>query len=139
MDVTNVEGIPKKSSFKSEDVCRMVGIRPYVLRFWESEFSEICPIVSDSGQKIYERKDIELVLLIKRWIFGEKLTVEQVKKRIYDRSVNHNSASQQKDSVGVDPEKIKNTHDYSTLSTIKKELLKVQLSLHAIQKRNNWS
>lgn len=74
--------IPNKSSFKINEVCALTGVKSYVLRFWESEFEEIQPIVSSSGQKLYEHRDIEAILLIKKLLFEDKMTIERAKAEI---------------------------------------------------------
>lgn len=83
--------IPNKSTFKINEVCALTGIKSYVLRFWESEFEEIAPIPSSSGQKLYELKDIEAILLIKKLLFDDKLSVErarlEVKKLLPERKL----------------------------------------------------
>ena len=61
--------LPQKSVFKSDEVCEIVGIKPYILRFWESEFTEISSITS-SLEKLFEQKDIILVSIIKELLFG---------------------------------------------------------------------
>jgi DNA-binding transcriptional MerR regulator len=71
--------IPNKSSFKINEVCALTGVKSYVLRFWESEFTEIAPITSSSGQKLYEHRDIESILLIKKLLFEDKMTIERAK------------------------------------------------------------
>lgn len=71
--------IPNKSSFKINEVCALTGVKSYVLRFWESEFEEIMPIVSSAGLKLYEHRDIEAILLIKKLLFEDKMTIERAK------------------------------------------------------------
>jgi DNA-binding transcriptional MerR regulator len=71
--------IPNKSSFKINEVCALTGVKSYVLRFWESEFTEISPIGSSTGQKLYEHRDIESILLIKKLLFEDKMTIEKAK------------------------------------------------------------
>lgn len=71
--------IPNKSSFKINEVCGLTGVKSYVLRFWESEFEEIAPLVSTTGQKLYEHRDIEAILMIKKLLFEDKLTIERAK------------------------------------------------------------
>lgn len=71
--------IPNKSSFKINEVCGLTGVKSYVLRFWESEFTEIAPLVSTTGQKLYEHRDIEAIMLIKKLLFDDKLTIERAK------------------------------------------------------------
>ncbi|MGB0454235.1 MAG: MerR family transcriptional regulator [Bacteriovoracaceae bacterium] len=74
--------IPEKSSFKEDEVCRLTGVKPYVLKFWESQFDEINPLTSATGKKVYEHSDIQAVALIKKFLFEEKLSVEKAKERL---------------------------------------------------------
>ena len=74
--------LPNKSHFKVNEVCSMTGVRPYVLRFWETEFPEIGPITSSSGQKLYEYKDVELVAFIKDLLFNKKMNMEEAKAHV---------------------------------------------------------
>ena len=71
--------IPNKSNFKFQELTPITGVKPYVLRFWETEFPEISPVTGDSGQKIYARKDVETILRIKKLLFEEKLTIPEAK------------------------------------------------------------
>jgi len=74
--------IPEKSIFKVDEVCRLTGIKPYVLRFWETEFESINPITSSSGKKLYERGDLKNIFEIKKLLFEEQMTVEQAKQSL---------------------------------------------------------
>lgn len=74
--------IPDRLYFKIGDVANIVGVKPHVLRYWESEFSEIQPEKSLSGQRVYRRKDVETVLLIKRFLYSEKYSVEGARNRL---------------------------------------------------------
>jgi len=85
--------IPNKSHFKMNEVCGLAGVKPYVLRFWESEFEQINPINSASGQKLYEHKDIEAVAFIKKLLFDDKLNIEEAKRELVLRQ----SSSETKD------------------------------------------
>ena len=71
--------IPNKSLFKVDEVCSIVGIKPYVLRFWESEFEEIVPVTGSNGRKMYEHKDIEAISKVKKLLFEDKLTIQKAK------------------------------------------------------------
>ena len=71
--------IPNKSNFKFQELTPITGVKPYVIRFWETEFEEIAPMNSDSGQKLYSRKDIEAILKIKKLLFVDKMTVLEAK------------------------------------------------------------
>jgi len=78
--------IPNKSLFKFHEVTTITDIKPYVLRFWESEFQEISPIIGETGQKLYEPKDIEVILQIKKCLFEDKLSILEAKKEIWNQS-----------------------------------------------------
>ena len=77
--------IPNKSSFKINEVCALTGVKSYVLRFWESEFPQIAPIICSSGQKLYEHKDIEAILYVKKLLFEDKMTIEKAKAELHER------------------------------------------------------
>ncbi|MFA5583345.1 MAG: MerR family transcriptional regulator [Bacteriovoracaceae bacterium] len=74
--------IPQKSSFKFQELTPITGVKPYVIRFWETEFHEINPVESDSGQKIYSRQDVEFILKIKELLFEQKLSIPEAKKAL---------------------------------------------------------
>ncbi len=71
-----------KRFFRIGEVSRIVGVKPYVLRYWETEFPGIRPKRADSRQRIYEREDIETIREIKRLLYEEKLTVEGARRRL---------------------------------------------------------
>ncbi len=71
--------IPNKSNFKFQELPPITGVKPYVIRFWETEFEDIKPITSDSGQKLYAKKDIEVILKIKKLLFDEKLSIPEAR------------------------------------------------------------
>lgn len=74
--------IPNKSNFKFQELTPITGVKPYVIRYWETEFEEIAPLNSDSGQKLYARKDVEAILKIKRLLFDEKLSIPEAKAQM---------------------------------------------------------
>jgi DNA-binding transcriptional MerR regulator len=72
--------IPDKLYFRIGDVSRLAGIKPYVLRFWETEFPGLGPKKSGTGHRLYRRKDVELVLEIKRLLYEKRFTIEGARK-----------------------------------------------------------
>lgn len=72
--------IPDKLYFRIGEVAKLAGIKPYVLRFWESEFPGLGPKKSGTGQRLYRRKDVELVLEIKRLLYDNRFTIEGARK-----------------------------------------------------------
>ncbi|RLA65411.1 MAG: hypothetical protein DRQ88_03325 [Epsilonproteobacteria bacterium] len=71
--------IPNKTHFTINDVCSLLNLKPYVLRFWETEFIEITPDVGPNGERLYRRKDIDAIIFIKKLLFEDKLTIEKTK------------------------------------------------------------
>lgn len=76
---------PGKKYFRIGEVSEVVGVEPYVLRYWESEFSSIRPIKSSSGHRVYSRKDVETLYLIRHLLHVEKFSIKGAKKRLHDR------------------------------------------------------
>jgi DNA-binding transcriptional MerR regulator len=71
-----------KRFFRIGEVSRIIGVKPYVLRYWETEFPTLRPKRADSRQRIYQREDIETIREIKKLLYEEKLTIEGVRKRL---------------------------------------------------------
>ncbi len=67
--------IPDRLYFKIGDVARICKVETYVLRFWESQFPQLKPNKSGSGQRLYRRRDVEMALEIKRLVYGEGYTL----------------------------------------------------------------
>src|ERR1700740_3649430 len=74
------EEIPDKLYFRIGEVARLAGIKPYVLRFWETEFPSLGPKKSGTGHRLYRRKEVELVLEIKRLLYEKRFTIEGARK-----------------------------------------------------------
>jgi DNA-binding transcriptional MerR regulator len=76
------DGAARKAFYKIGEVCQITDTQPYVLRFWESEFPQLAPKKSRSGQRIYRRKDVDLVLQIKRLLYEEGFTIAGARKKL---------------------------------------------------------
>ena len=79
--MTAVE-LPDKLYFKIGEVARLVGVKPYVLRYWESEFSVLRPGKTRSRHRLYRRKDVETLLEIRRLLYAEGYTIAGAKRRL---------------------------------------------------------
>ena len=77
--------IPDKMFFKIGEVADITGIKPHVLRYWESEFKWLKPAKNRSGQRIYRRRDVEIVQQIKQLLYEESYTIAGAKKKIARR------------------------------------------------------
>ena len=68
--------LPDKIYFKIGEVSEIVGVEPYVLRYWETEFELLKPSKAPSRHRLYKKKDVELLLDIKRLLYAEGFTIE---------------------------------------------------------------
>ncbi|MBM4135581.1 MAG: MerR family transcriptional regulator [Nitrospira sp.] len=80
--------LPDKLFYKIGEVSRIVEVEPYVLRYWETEFPFLKPRKNKSGQRVYIKRDVELLLQIKRLLYHERFTIEGVRKRLGVSSLN---------------------------------------------------
>ncbi len=76
------QSIPDKLYYKIGEVSKITGVKPHVLRYWESEFREIKPYKTQSLQRLYRRKDIELILRIKKLLYDDLFTISGAKRKL---------------------------------------------------------
>lgn len=74
--------LPDKIYFKIGEVSEIVGVEPYVLRYWETEFELLKPSKAPSKHRLYKKRDIELLLDIKRLLYTEGFTIEGARKKL---------------------------------------------------------
>ena len=84
-----------KRYFRIGEASRIIGVEPYVLRFWESEFPQLKPQRADSKQRTYQKKDLETLFEIKRLLYEEKMTIEGAKRRLRQKKDDKPSLSNQ--------------------------------------------
>jgi DNA-binding transcriptional MerR regulator len=68
--------------YKIGEVCRMADVQPYVLRYWETEFPSLAPNKSGGGQRLYTRREIDVILKIKQLLYSEGFTIAGAKKKL---------------------------------------------------------
>lgn len=74
--------LPNKLYFRIGEVAKIVGVKPYVLRYWETEFPVLKPGKTPSRHRLYRRRDVEMLLEIKRLLYQEGFTIAGAKKRL---------------------------------------------------------
>lgn len=74
--------IPDKLYFKIGEVADLLGVEPYVLRYWETEFTQLTPKKSGTGHRLYRRKDVELLLRIKQLLYEKRYTIEGARQAL---------------------------------------------------------
>ena len=132
--------LPNKSHFKADEVCGFTGVKPYVLRFWETEFDSISPVVSSSGQKLYEQSDVEAILEIKKLLFDDKMTVEQARLEMSQRTLS--PSTQENIEVEAHSSKTERqgfgSDDLKKLGDAKSLLQELVSLTQSVQQRHNW-
>jgi DNA-binding transcriptional MerR regulator len=83
-----IPDLTKKLFFKIGEVSRIAQLEPYVLRYWEKEFQFLAPRKGASGQRVYQKKDIEIILEIRRLLYNERFTIEGVRKKLFRNYIN---------------------------------------------------
>jgi DNA-binding transcriptional MerR regulator len=73
---------PLQEFFSIGDVCQLTDLKPHVLRYWESQFRFLNPAKNRSGNRVYQRREIELIMLVKHLLYTEKYTIEGARQRI---------------------------------------------------------
>ena len=68
--------------YKIGEVCKLADVQPYVLRYWETEFPQLAPNKSGGGQRLYTRREIDVILRIKELLYREGFTIAGAKKKL---------------------------------------------------------
>lgn len=78
-------GIPEKPYFKIGETARLCAVKPYVLRYWETEFRSLRPQKTKSKQRLYRRKDVELLLKIRHMLYDRRFTIEGARGQLREQ------------------------------------------------------
>jgi DNA-binding transcriptional MerR regulator len=114
-----MDRIPDKMFFRIGEVSDIVDVKPYVLRYWESEFDFLTPQKSSTRQRLYQRRDLEMLLEIKRLLYDEGFTIAGAKKKL------------RQGSKGQQPKKAIEGNDHEVLASIRLELEKIRKLLRS--------
>ncbi len=72
--------IPERVFYRIREVCTLTGLKPHILRYWEQEFRDIRPAKSSKGQRLYRKKDLDAIFVIKRLLYEKRLTIDGAKR-----------------------------------------------------------
>jgi DNA-binding transcriptional MerR regulator len=73
---------PVQEYFSIGEVCDLTGLRPHVLRYWESQFRFLSPTKNRSGNRVYQRREVDLIMLVKHLLYSEKYTIEGARQKV---------------------------------------------------------
>lgn len=100
--VEDLNSIPDKMAFKIGEAAELLGVKQYVLRYWETEFEALRPKKSKNNQRVYTRKDVETAMLIKKLLYGDRFSIEgaraalrQLKSQVKEERSWHAMAQEQ--------------------------------------------
>jgi DNA-binding transcriptional MerR regulator len=100
----NVAEIPDKLFFRIGEVSTMLGVEPYVLRYWETEFPSLSPKKSGTGHRLYRRKDVELLLRIKHLLYEKRFTIDGARQFLHEEAKSaHKEIKQEQQILFSDP------------------------------------
>ena len=74
--------IPDKEYFRIGEVSEIVGVEPYVIRYWETEFKSVKPVRTRSSQRLYRRSDVQELLTIRNLLYLQRFTIDGAKKQL---------------------------------------------------------
>ena len=78
------ESIVKKAYFSIGEVCDLTGLKPHVLRYWETQFDVLRPTKNRAGNRVFRPKDIELITLVKNLLYEQRYTIEGANQKLLD-------------------------------------------------------
>jgi len=76
--------IAKKVYYSIGEVCDLTGLKPHVLRYWETQFDVLNPTKNRAGNRVYRSRDVEVVMLVKKLLYDEKYTIEGANQKLID-------------------------------------------------------
>lgn len=122
-----INEIPDKQYFKIGEVSSLTGLEPYVLRYWETEFKSIRPVRMGSNQRLYRRRDVEIILEIKRLLYREGFTIAGAKKKVLHHKADKEHPPEQELAVSPQPEGVSDNGPLrDLLKTVRHELLELK-------------
>ncbi len=89
---------PNKIFYRVGEVSQLVGVESYVLRYWEKMFPQLKPEKDESGQRVYTRSDIDMVLRIKNLLYEERYTIDGARKKLKEGSKNKSKSKARSES-----------------------------------------
>jgi DNA-binding transcriptional MerR regulator len=99
--------IPEKLTFRRKEVIQLAKLDGRVLDYWEKEFSAFAPVVNQSGEKFYSRRDLEIILAIKQWLIKEKRDKGEIKGLLLQNFGELGNSLSEQNQEPVSPEKLK--------------------------------
>lgn len=117
---------PVQEFFSIGEVCDLTELKPHVLRYWESQFRVLHPAKNRSGNRVYSRREIELILLVKHLLYVEKYTIEGARRKMEE----HRRSGELRAASGV-------ALEAQVISSLERELTDILAELSGARPRTN--
>lgn len=114
------ETIGKKIYYSIGEACDLIGVKPHVLRYWETQFPEIRPMKNRQGHRIYKAPEISLVIFVRHLLYHEKHSIEEARRVVAEMEGSREGAARVKAAVAP-----------AVLATMRRDLLELRQSLEA--------
>jgi DNA-binding transcriptional MerR regulator len=75
--------IPDKAYFRIGEVSKIIDVEPYVIRYWETEFTTVKPVRTKTAQRLYRKKDVQELLNIRNLLYSQRFTIDGAKKQLF--------------------------------------------------------
>jgi DNA-binding transcriptional MerR regulator len=115
-----LKGEPVQEFYSIGEVCNLTELKPHVLRYWESQFKVLSPAKNRSGNRVYARREVELILLVKQLLYVEKYTIDGARQKLDE----HRRGGQLKASARA-------ALELESVETLERELQSLQALLDA--------
>ena len=125
--------LPAKNLFRIGEVSRLTSTKPFVLRYWETEFPTLQPVKSPKGHRLYRREDIETVFVIKRLLYDEGFTIAGARRHLRDQALESNGSNGAADTA--EGHSTRNSPEFASqpgLALNRKTLLDLRDSLRSL-------
>jgi DNA-binding transcriptional MerR regulator len=120
------EPIAKRAYYSIGQVCELTGLKPHVLRYWETQFELLHPTKNRAGNRVFRPKEVELILLVKHLLYDQKFTIDGARQRLLDMRKGGEILAARREVMGRE-----------FLAGMKQELLQVKEALAAPPSRLN--
>lgn len=121
-------------TFKISQAARLVGVKPYVLRFWETQFPILRPAHTQSKHRVYRERDVELLKLVKRLLHNERFTIEGAKRRLKELGIDRNSEKPIPADTGLKSQQAPEISAEKRGGEIKQTLAEIRRDLESLHK-----
>lgn len=113
--------IPVREFFSIGDVCDLTDLKPHVLRYWESQFRFLHPAKNRSGNRVYQRREVELIMLVKELLYVDKYTIEGARTRVDEYRKNGSLRTATRDALAS-----------STIDALERDLQRIVSTLDGV-------